>query len=45
MTYEAIKENALLAKYAGGLVTIDARTRVRKLIKGTNGHSQGVVPF
>ncbi|MBK7237058.1 MAG: ribonucleoside-diphosphate reductase subunit alpha [Sterolibacteriaceae bacterium] len=44
--YEAIKENALLAKYAGGLG--NDWTQVRALgshIKGTNGKSQGVVPF
>ncbi|HET7833167.1 MAG TPA: ribonucleoside-diphosphate reductase subunit alpha [Gallionella sp.] len=44
--YEAIKENALLAKYAGGLG--NDWTSVRALgahIKGTNGESQGVVPF
>jgi ribonucleotide reductase alpha subunit len=44
--YEAIKENALLSKYAGGLG--NDWTRVRALgshIKGTNGKSQGVVPF
>ncbi len=44
--YEAIKENALLAKYAGGLG--NDWTAVRALgarIKGTNGKSQGVVPF
>jgi len=44
--YEAIKENALLAKYAGGLG--NDWTPVRALgahIKGTNGQSQGVVPF
>src|SRR5205809_4989107 len=44
--YEAIKENALLAKYAGGLG--NDWTPVRSLgshIKGTNGESQGVVPF
>ena len=44
--YEAIKENALLAKYAGGLG--NDWTNVRALgshIKGTNGKSQGVVPF
>ena len=44
--YEAIKENALLAKYAGGLG--NDWTPVRSLgahIKGTNGKSQGVVPF
>ncbi len=44
--YEAIKENALLSKFAGGLG--NDWTRVRALgshIKGTNGRSQGVVPF
>ncbi|HZW13522.1 MAG TPA: ribonucleoside-diphosphate reductase subunit alpha [Noviherbaspirillum sp.] len=44
--YEAIKENALLAKFAGGLG--NDWTPVRALgahIKGTNGKSQGVVPF
>ena len=44
--YEAIKENALLAKYAGGLG--NDWTPVRSLgahIKGTNGKSQGVIPF
>jgi Ribonucleotide reductase, alpha subunit len=44
--YEAIKENALLSKFAGGLG--NDWTRVRALgshIKGTNGKSQGVVPF
>jgi ribonucleoside-diphosphate reductase alpha chain len=44
--YEAIKENALLQKYAGGIG--NDWTPVRALgayIKGTNGKSQGVVPF
>ncbi len=44
--YESIKENALLSKFAGGLG--NDWTRVRALgshIKGTNGKSQGVVPF
>jgi ribonucleoside-diphosphate reductase alpha chain len=44
--YEGIKENALLSKYAGGLG--NDWTPVRALgshIKGTNGKSQGVVPF
>ncbi len=44
--YESIKENALLSKYAGGLG--NDWTRVRALgshIQGTNGESQGVVPF
>ena len=44
--YESITENALLSKCAGGLG--NDWTRVRALgsrIKGTNGESQGVVPF
>jgi ribonucleoside-diphosphate reductase alpha chain len=44
--FEAIKENALLSKFAGGLG--NDWTPVRALgshIKGTNGESQGVVPF
>ncbi len=44
--YDAIKENALLQKYAGGIG--NDWTPVRALgshIKGTNGKSQGVVPF
>src|SRR5690606_24843937 len=44
--FGAIRDNALLSKYAGGLG--NDWTRVRGLgahIKGTNGKSQGVVPF
>ncbi len=44
--YQAIKENAMLQKYAGGLG--NDWTPVRSMgarIKGTNGKSQGVVPF
>ncbi len=44
--YGAIKDNALLSKFAGGLG--NDWTRVRGMgahIKGTNGKSQGVVPF
>ncbi|WP_299872218.1 ribonucleoside-diphosphate reductase subunit alpha [uncultured Cocleimonas sp.] len=44
--YSSIKDDALLSKYAGGLG--NDWTRVRGLgshIKGTNGKSQGVVPF
>ncbi|MGO4571231.1 ribonucleoside-diphosphate reductase subunit alpha [Microvirga sp. 2TAF3] len=44
--FKSIKDNALLSKYAGGLG--NSWTRVRGLgahIKGTNGKSQGVVPF
>ncbi len=44
--FNAIKDDALLSKFAGGLG--NDWTRVRALgahIKGTNGKSQGVVPF
>ncbi|OQW70648.1 MAG: ribonucleoside-diphosphate reductase subunit alpha [Proteobacteria bacterium ST_bin12] len=44
--YQGIKENAMLQKYAGGLG--NDWTPVRALgarIKGTNGKSQGVIPF
>jgi ribonucleoside-diphosphate reductase alpha chain len=44
--YSAIRDNALLSKFAGGLG--NDWTRVRGMgahIKGTNGKSQGVVPF
>lgn len=44
--YGAIKDNALLSKYAGGLG--NDWTQVRAMgsyIKGTNGQSSGVVPF
>ncbi|WP_348761341.1 ribonucleoside-diphosphate reductase subunit alpha [uncultured Salinisphaera sp.] len=44
--YEAVQDNALLSKFAGGLG--NDWTPVRAMgahIKGTNGKSQGVVPF
>lgn len=44
--YSAIRDNAMLSKFAGGLG--NDWTPVRALgayIKGTNGKSQGVVPF
>ena len=44
--YSAIKDNAMLSKWAGGLG--NDWTPVRALganIKGTNGKSQGIVPF
>ncbi len=44
--YSAIKDNALLSKFAGGLG--NDWTPIRAMgshIKGTNGKSQGVVPF
>jgi ribonucleoside-diphosphate reductase alpha chain len=44
--YESIKENALLSKFAGGLGNDWSRVRALGAhIKGTNGESQGVVPF
>jgi ribonucleoside-diphosphate reductase alpha chain len=44
--FSAVRDNALLSKFAGGLG--NDWTRVRAMgayIKGTNGKSQGVVPF
>ncbi len=44
--FSAIKDDAMLSKFAGGLG--NDWTRVRAMgahIKGTNGQSQGVVPF
>ncbi|WP_435103272.1 ribonucleoside-diphosphate reductase subunit alpha [Arhodomonas sp. AD133] len=44
--YSGIRDNALLSKFAGGLG--NDWTRVRAMgahIRGTNGKSQGVVPF
>lgn len=44
--YNSIRDNALLSKWAGGLG--NDWTQVRALgsyIKGTNGKSQGIVPF
>jgi ribonucleoside-diphosphate reductase alpha chain len=44
--FSAIKDDAMLSKFAGGLG--NDWTRVRSMgshIKGTNGKSQGVVPF
>jgi ribonucleoside-diphosphate reductase alpha chain len=44
--FKSVKDNALLAKYSGGLG--NDWTAVRGLgahIKGTNGESQGIVPF
>ncbi|MCL2309200.1 MAG: ribonucleoside-diphosphate reductase subunit alpha [Proteobacteria bacterium] len=44
--FEAIKENALLSKFAGGLGNDWSNVRAMgSHIKGTNGRSQGVVPF
>ncbi len=44
--YDSIKDNALLSKYSGGLG--NDWTNIRGLgayIKGTNGKSQGLIPF
>ncbi len=44
--FNAITEDAMLSKYAGGLGNDWTRVRgMGSLIKGTNGESQGVVPF
>ena len=44
--FSAIKDDALLSKYAGGLGNDWSRVRAMgSHIKGTNGKSQGVVPF
>lgn len=44
--YGGIKDNALLAKYSGGLGNDWTPVRAMgAMIKGTNGKSQGVIPF
>jgi ribonucleoside-diphosphate reductase alpha chain len=44
--FKSVKDNALLSKYAGGLGNDWSRVRgLGAHIKGTNGESQGVVPF
>lgn len=44
--FGAIKDNALLAKYSGGIGNDWTPVRgMGALIQGTNGQSQGVVPF
>ena len=44
--YSSLKDNALLSKFAGGLGNDWSRVRgLGAHIKGTNGESQGVVPF
>ncbi len=44
--FGALKDNALLSKFAGGLGNDWSRVRAMgSHIKGTNGKSQGVVPF
>ncbi|MDD2894016.1 MAG: ribonucleoside-diphosphate reductase subunit alpha [Halothiobacillaceae bacterium] len=44
--FSAIKDNAMLSKFAGGLGNDWSRVRAMgSHIKGTNGQSQGVVPF
>jgi ribonucleoside-diphosphate reductase alpha chain len=44
--FKAVKDNALLSKYAGGLGNDWSNVRgLGSRIKGTNGQSQGLVPF
>ncbi len=44
--YSSLKDNALLSKFAGGLGNDWSRVRgLGSHIRGTNGKSQGVVPF
>ena len=44
--YDKYKDIALLSKFAGGIGVSFTRVRSRgSLIKGTNGHSNGIVPF
>ena len=44
--YDKYKDIALLSKFAGGIGLSFSRVRCRgSLIKGTNGHSKGIVPF
>ncbi len=44
--FKAVKDNALLSKYAGGLGNDWSSVRgLGSHIKGTNGQSQGLVPF
>ena len=44
--YEKYKDVALLSKFAGGIGLSFSRVRSRgSLIKGTNGHSNGIVPW
>lgn len=44
--YEKYKDIALLSKFAGGIGVSFSRIRSRgSLIKGTNGHSNGLVPW
>ncbi len=44
--FNSIKDDAMLSKYAGGLGNDWSRVRAMgSYIKGTNGKSQGIVPF
>ncbi len=44
--FDAVKDDAMLSKFAGGLGNDWSRVRAMgSHIKGTNGRSQGVVPF
>ena len=44
--FDSMRDNAMLSKFAGGLGNDWTRVRAMKShIKGTNGESQGIVPF
>ncbi len=44
--YDKYKDIAMLSKFAGGIGVSFSRIRSRgSLIKGTNGHSKGIIPF
>jgi ribonucleoside-diphosphate reductase alpha chain len=44
--YDKYKDIALLSKFAGGIGVAYHRVRARgSLIKGTNGHSNGIIPW
>ena len=44
--YDKYKDIALLSKYAGGIGLAYHRVRAKgSLIKGTNGHSNGIIPW
>ncbi len=44
--YDKYKDVAMLSKFAGGIGLSFSKVRARgSLIKGTNGHSNGIIPF
>ena len=44
--YDRYKDVAMLSKFAGGIGASFSRIRARgSLIRGTNGHSKGIIPF